>query len=119
MRVFCVSKENQREFKKMNALEIEKRHIALARARMEKEIKLSLTSRLNNLEKRLANHEKISDKRLGDLRKLLKQRMEEFNSSIDLILEEKQRITESLKLELTKIDKNMRENSYRSRKSGV
>ena len=107
MRVFCVSSENRRQYEKMNALEIEKRHIVLARARIEKEIKLGLTSRLNNLEKRLANHEKILDERISDLRKLLKQRMEEFNGCIDLIVEEKQRVTESLALELAKIDRDM------------
>ena len=45
------------------------------------------------------------------MRKLLKQRMEEFNGCIDLIVEERQRVTESLALELAKIDKDMRENS--------
>ena len=72
----------------MNILEIEKRRIALARARIEKEIKLGLTSRLASLEKRLASHEKVLDERISDLRKLLKQRMEEFNGCIDLIVEE-------------------------------
>ena len=111
MRVLCISQENQKEIKKMNALEIEKRYITLAKARIEKEVKLGLTARLNNLEKRLTGYEKMLDERINNLKKLLKQRMEEFNGCVDLIVEEKQRATDSLALELAKIDRDIREES--------
>ena len=98
MRVLGISQENQKEISNMNALEIEKRFIILGKARIEKEVKLGLTARLNSLEKRINN-----------LRNLLKQRMREFNSFVDLLVEEKQRATESLALELAKIDRDIRE----------
>ena len=111
MRVLYISQEDQKEILNMNALEIEKRYITLAKARIEKKVKLSLTARLNSLEKRLTGHEKVLDERIKNLKSLLKQKMEEISSCIDQISEEKQRATESLALELAKIDRDIREKS--------
>ena len=107
MRVFCIS-ENPEILLKMNTYEIQKRHIALVNAKIDREIKLDLNSRLIALEKRLTNQEKILDEKIGGLKEKLVQQMKELSDGFDLIMEEKQRITKSLGLELSKIDRELR-----------